>query len=62
MSRPVDAVIVGAGLAGLVAARDLARRGYRVTVLEAGDRVGGRAWCRPFAEAGCCVELSGAWS
>lgn len=37
-----DAVVVGAGLAGLSAAYELEQRGYNVTVLEARDRLGGR--------------------
>src|SRR3954451_12203843 len=37
-------VILGAGIAGLVSAYELKRAGYRVTVLEARDRAGGRAW------------------
>jgi len=37
-------VILGAGIAGLVSAYELQKAGYRVTVLEARDRIGGRAW------------------
>jgi monoamine oxidase len=40
------AIVVGAGLAGLVAADELLRRGWPVEVLEARDRVGGRTWSR----------------
>ncbi|MBS0169476.1 MAG: FAD-dependent oxidoreductase [Nitrospira sp.] len=37
-------IVAGAGLAGLTAAMDLQRRGARVTVVEARDRLGGRVW------------------
>ena len=37
-----DAIVVGAGLAGLACARELARAGRRLLVIEAADRVGGR--------------------
>jgi monoamine oxidase len=42
--RKGTVVVVGAGLAGLVAASELERRGWRVTVLEARNRVGGRVY------------------
>jgi monoamine oxidase len=37
-------VILGSGISGLISAYELKRAGYRVTVLEARDRIGGRAW------------------
>ena len=40
----LDTVIVGAGVAGLAAARVLHERGAQFLVLEARDRIGGRVW------------------
>ena len=42
--RKQDVVIVGAGLAGLCAARELAAHGVRASVFEAAPRAGGRCW------------------
>lgn len=56
----VDAIVVGAGLAGLSAARVLTGHGLAVTVLEARDRVGGRVWSRRL-DNGETVEMGGEW-
>ena len=54
-----DVVVIGAGFAGLVAARELGRAGIGVLVLEARDRVGGRTWTD--RRLGHDLELGGTW-
>ncbi len=58
--READAVVVGAGLAGLAAARALRAAGRTVVVLEARDRVGGRTLNEPIG-AGKVVEIGAQW-
>lgn len=54
-----DVVIVGAGPAGLTAARELKKAGLSVAVLEARDRVGGRTWTDTID--GAMLEIGGQW-
>src|SRR3954451_23701532 len=59
--RTADVVVVGAGLAGLTAAREVSQSGRSVIVLEARDRVGGRVLSHPLA-AGGYAELGGTFT
>lgn len=54
-----DVVVVGAGFAGVTAARELGVEGYKVVLLEASTRLGGRTYSGKFA--GQSVEYGGAW-
>jgi monoamine oxidase len=58
-ANEIDVVVVGAGFAGLTAARRLREQGRRVVVLEADDRVGGRT--KPGRVCGHVVDLGGQW-
>ncbi|MET0821806.1 MAG: NAD(P)/FAD-dependent oxidoreductase [Aeromicrobium sp.] len=54
-----DTIVVGAGVAGLTAARLLTRAGQRVVVLEARDRIGGRVWT--VRAGGTVTDLGASW-
>jgi monoamine oxidase len=54
-----DVVIIGAGFAGLTAARELRQEGMSVIVLEARDRFGGRTWLDH--QLGRPLEMGGTW-
>jgi monoamine oxidase len=54
-----DVIVIGAGAAGLAAARSLARASLRTIVLEARDRIGGRVLSEPTARAVLPAELGG---
>ncbi|MEE8295817.1 MAG: FAD-dependent oxidoreductase, partial [Sphingomonadales bacterium] len=43
-AKPKHVLVIGAGMAGLVAAYELKKAGHTVTILEASKRVGGRVW------------------
>lgn len=59
MTKQWDVVVIGGGLAGITAARDLQQRGLHTLVIEANDRLGGRTYT--IEEEGCTVELGGTW-
>jgi monoamine oxidase len=60
VTAATDVVVVGAGLAGLAAARRLVDAGAEVVVLEARDRVGGRTLTLPAAD-GTPIDHGGQW-
>lgn len=58
-TRREAVLVIGAGMAGLTAAQRLRLDGFRVTVLEARDRLGGRIWTD--RTLGAAVDLGAAW-
>jgi monoamine oxidase len=59
-TEETEVCVIGAGFAGLAAARKLAAAGRDVIVLEARDRVGGRVWNREMSD-GTVVSAGGTW-
>lgn len=59
-TREADVVVVGAGFAGLLAAKKITDAGRTVVVLEARDRVGGRVHNQDIGD-GKVVEMGGQW-
>ncbi|WP_300406043.1 FAD-dependent oxidoreductase [Nocardioides sp.] len=57
----VDVVVVGGGIAGLVAARDVAEAGLSVLLVEARNRVGGRVLNHELKTKGATIESGGAF-
>jgi monoamine oxidase len=55
-----DVCVVGAGYAGLTAARRLSQHGQSVVVVEARDRIGGRIWTEQLPD-GSAIDRGGAW-
>jgi polyamine oxidase len=56
---PERILVIGAGMAGLVAARLLHDSGFKVTMFEARERLGGRTWTDD--RIGAPVDLGGSW-
>jgi monoamine oxidase len=61
MSDVHDVIIVGAGFAGLAAARHLNAHGKSVAVLEASERAGGRVWAKPLAQDTVPLDWGAEW-
>jgi len=59
MARDADVIIVGGGLSGLIAARDVLAAGYEPLILEADRRVGGRILTEDVE--GVPLELGAQW-
>ncbi|KAF1851637.1 flavin-containing amine oxidase [Cucurbitaria berberidis CBS 394.84] len=55
----LDVIVIGAGYAGLVAARDLTTQGKKTLLLEGRDRIGGRTWHGTLD--GFNYEMGGTW-
>src|ERR1041384_6245332 len=57
MTEDFEVIIIGAGIAGLASALDLAHAGLRVAILEARDRIGGRIYTKRDPVTNAPIEL-----
>ena len=60
-SGDIDVIIVGAGITGLIAGRDLSYLGYKVCVMDSNYRVGGRVYSVAFPGTIHSIDLGGEW-
>ena len=54
-------IIIGAGISGLAAARELKSKGIAVRILESRDRKGGRILSETMTESGIIADLGASW-
>src|SRR5215467_4102865 len=60
-ARRYDVIVVGAGIAGLSAAKELQHLGRSVVILEANNRIGGRAYVGYVGDEKVPIDYGGAW-
>ena len=61
LAKPTSVIVIGAGFAGLAAAAQLKKKGVKVTVLEARNRVGGRVFSYNIPDENLVIELGAEW-
>jgi monoamine oxidase len=61
LAKPSSVVVIGAGFSGLAAAHQLKKKGLKVTVLEARNRIGGRVHSFDIPNENMVVELGAEW-
>lgn len=59
--RRYDVIVIGAGIAGISATRELQHLGHTVLVLEANNRIGGRAYVGYIGDDKVPIDYGGAW-